>query len=226
MLEHLVASAVRFIIDIISNGGYLGVLFLMALDSAHIPMPSEVVMSFAGYLVSIGRFNFWWAVLAGTIGSTIGAEISYWVGIKGGRPFVEKYGKFVLISRRDIIRADKLFKRFGHSIALFSRIIPVVRTFISMPAGIFKIPFVSFTVYSFIGSFIWSWMLVYVGFYFGENYLTIKDKFRSIDAFIVALGVAAFIFWVIHFIKEEREIKREEKGLAPFQKSKIKKAPR
>lgn len=212
MLGSIIAAIASFISDFISSTGYIGVGALMAFDNANIPIPSEITMSFAGYLVTTARFTYWGAIAAGTIGSIIGSIVSYALGYYGGRPFVIKYGRFVLISKRDLARADQMFAKWGNAIAFFSRLMPILRTFISLPAGITKMSFLQFTVYTAIGSLIWSWLLVQLGVVVGENYETIRDKFHGLDYAVAGLLVVGFVTWVYHFIKEQREISREEKG--------------
>lgn len=209
MLEHILEIVGTFIIDIISRLGYVGIAALMAIDSANIPVPSEITMPFAGYLVTTGRFTFWGAVMAGTIGSTVGSLISYWIGVKGGRAFVEKYGKFVLISKRDLARGDRLFAKWGNAIAFFARVVPVVRTFISLPAGITRMPIMQFTIYTFAGSLLWSWVLVYFGQVVGENYAQVRERFHGIDVVVVILLALLFVAWVVHFIREIRQERKE-----------------
>jgi len=210
MLEHIIEVVGTFIVDVISRSGYLGVGVLMGLDSANIPIPSEIIMPFAGYLVTTGRFVFWGAVMAGTIGSTVGSLVSYWIGAKGGRKFIEKYGKFVLISKRDLERGDRLFKKWGNAIAFLARVTPVVRTFISLPAGITKMPLVQFAVYTFMGSLLWSLLLVYFGQVVGENYAAVRERFHGVDIVVVVLLGLAFIAWVAHFFYELRQEKKEK----------------
>lgn len=212
MLEHIISVVANLITTVIDKSGYLGVGFLMAIDSANIPMPSEIIMPFSGYLVTTGRFVFWLAVTAGTLGSTIGSLFSYWLGAKGGRPFVKKYGQWVMVSKKDLERADRLFARFGNLIALISRVVPVVRTFISLPAGITRMPIWTFTIYTLIGSFVWTWFLVYVGVKVGENYEIIREKFHGIEYVVLGLLVLGFVVWVVHFVKEQREIRQEQKA--------------
>src|SRR3990167_1192551 len=154
MIEHIISTLTNFVISTISTLGYPGVALLMAIESACIPLPSEIIMPFSGFFVATGRFNLWGIALAGGIGNTIGSIITYAIGRYGGRPLLEKYGKYILISHRDIDLSDKFFRSEEALAAFFGRLLPVVRTFISLPAGIAKAAFWQFVVYTFVGSFI------------------------------------------------------------------------
>src|SRR5258707_639857 len=152
MSERIITALAAFIIAVISAGGYAGIVLLMGIESACIPLPSEVIMPFAGYLVHTGRMNLHLAAFAGALGCAVGSVVAYWAGVYGGRPFAVKYGRYVLIRRRDIDRAEAWFTRYGDAAIFFSRLLPVVRTFISLPAGIARMPFGRFVVLSFLGS--------------------------------------------------------------------------
>src|SRR5437764_11057819 len=138
-------SVSAWIVGVIATTGYGGVVLLMAIESACIPLPSEVIMPFSGYLVYTGRFNLWLVALAGAVGCVVGSMVAYWVGRVGGRPLIEKYGKYVLISRRDLDLADRWFARYGEVIVFASRLLPVVRTFIAFPAGVARMNLTRFT---------------------------------------------------------------------------------
>ncbi|MDE0878310.1 MAG: DedA family protein, partial [Sphingomonas bacterium] len=152
MIEKILATLATFAIWVISSGGYLGIAALMAIESACIPLPSEIIMPFAGYLVSTGQFNLYLAATAGAIGCNIGSVVAYEVGKHGGRPFVERYGKYLLIGPDEIDKADRFFERFGPAAVLIGRLLPVIRTFIAFPAGVSRMRYVPFHVYTFIGS--------------------------------------------------------------------------
>ena len=187
----------NFIISVISSGGYAGIALLMALDSCAIPIPSEVTMAFGGYLVHQGRFTLTGIALAGGLGSMLGSIVLYWIGYYGGRPLLERYGKYVLIHHKDIDTADRFFKKYGDASNFFFRMVPVVRTFISFPAGVAKMPVKRFMLYSFAGSFIWSWFLGWVGVKLGQNWSAIHTYFKDIQNFILAgiiILIAAYIY--------------------------------
>ena len=140
---------------------YAGIALLMAIESACIPLPSELIMPFSGYLVSTGDFNIHSASIAGAVGCAIGSAVAYWVGVWGGRPFLERYGRYVLIRRKDLDMADRFFERWGMWAVFISRLLPVIRTFISCSAGISRMPFVPFLILSFVGSVPWCYLLTY-----------------------------------------------------------------
>lgn len=206
MIEKVLAVIGGFIVGVISASGYVGVVVLMAIESANIPLPSEVIMPFAGYLVHTGELNLWLVSLAGGLGCTIGSAFSWWLGKKGGRPLVERYGRYVLLSTHDLDLGEKWFKRWGNSIAFFSRLLPIVRTFISFPAGIAQVPLGRFLVYTFIGSVIWSYFLAYIGLKLGENWEHIEVYWRKFDYVIIALILAGFAWWIWrHFRRREKK---------------------
>lgn len=195
--------------DFISSAGYLGVFVLMLVDSINVPLPSELILGFSGYLVTTGRFSLILAVLAATAGFTAGAAISYWIGLKGGRPIVRRWGKFLLITHRDLARADRLFKRYGNWIAFFSRMIPLLRTFISIPAGVTRMPFGPYIVFSALGSAVWSIVWIYLGKLVGQNYEQLAERFDWVKYVVVAVLAVSIIGWIVHFIIEERQVRRE-----------------
>ena len=207
---HTVLEAIgAWIMHQISAFGYIGVIFLMAIESACIPLPSEVIMPFAGSLTialviggvtQLARFNLWLVGLAGALGCLIGSILAYWVGVWGGRQFILRYGKYVLITKRDLDGADRFFNRYGEAAIFISRLLPVVRTFISLPAGICRMNFGRFCLYTFIGSVPWCLALAWVGRILGENWKVIEKYFRKGDIVIAILIVAAvFLFLYRHF---------------------------
>jgi membrane protein DedA with SNARE-associated domain len=185
-----------FVIWIISSLGYTGIVVAMAIESACIPLPSEVIMPFAGYLVSQGRFSLWGVSLAGAVGCTLGSAVAYAAGAYGGRPFILKYGRYFLISPHELDRADRWFARYGMAATFISRLLPVIRTFISLPAGIARVPFLPFLAYAFLGSLPWSWVLAYVGMLLGEHWDRVGGVLHSLDVVIV-LALAAGMAWFL-----------------------------
>jgi membrane protein DedA with SNARE-associated domain len=189
--------------------GYLGVMVAMAIESAMIPLPSELILPFAGFLVSDSSavepltkagWDFWIVVVVATIGNTIGSLIAYAIGAWGGRPFLEKYGRYLLIRHHEIELADHFFQRYGAATAFFSRLLPIVRTFISFPAGVARMPLGKFIVYSTAGAFIWSILLVQLGVVFGARWTEIRHLLQPFDLLIAVLvigAVALFIWWRI-----------------------------
>jgi membrane protein DedA with SNARE-associated domain len=192
ILEFLAA----FIIAVISSTGYLGIVLLMGIESACIPLPSEVIMPFSGYLVSVGRFRLAWVAVAGALGCNLGSLVAYYVGSVGGRPLVAKYGRYVLITRHDLQMADRFFARYGDWAVFIARLLPVIRTFIALPAGIARMNVVRFHVYTFLGSLPWCWVLAYAGLKLGEHWRDLRYYFHRFDTVIgilIVLGVAWFI---------------------------------
>src|SRR5689334_22345976 len=152
MIAKIITILSGFIVATISTLGYAGVVLLMAVESACIPLPSEVIMPFSGYLVYTGRFNLWAVGVAGALGCVVGSWVAYFVGAYGGRRVIEKYGRYVLISRHDLDLADRWFASYGEVIVFASRLLPVVRTFIAFPAGVARMNLTRFTLYTFLGS--------------------------------------------------------------------------
>ena len=198
-----------FVINIISITGYLGIAFFMTLESAAIPIPSEIIMPFSGFLVWEEELQMVWVILAGAIGNLIGSIILYWVGFYGGRKFLEKYGRYLLISYHDLELADKLFSKYGQAIIFLSRVLPVVRTYISFPAGVAKMDFKKFCLYTFAGSLPWAWVLTYFGMIMGENWARMETYFRKFDLLIGVFTVLFIIWWVRRHIRLQRQYSNE-----------------
>ena len=204
MLENLIGILATWIIATISATGYLGIIALMAIESACIPLPSEIIMPFSGYLVSTGRFNLFFVATAGAIGCNLGSSIAYAVGYYGGRPLVEKWGSYILVSRRDLELADRFFARFGSITVFISRLLPVVRTFIALPAGIACMPLLKFQLYTFIGSWPWCFALAYIGMRLGARWESdpeLRDLFHRFDAVIVAAIFFLVVWYVVRHWK-------------------------
>jgi membrane protein DedA with SNARE-associated domain len=199
MTEKILGVLAAFVIAIISSTGYLGVLLLMAIESACIPLPSEIIMPFAGYLVHTGRFNLYLVATAGALGCNLGSGVAYWVGSHGGRALIEKYGRYVLLRHRDLDRTEYFFHHFGQLTVLLGRMFPVVRTFIALPAGIGKMPLLRFHIYTFIGSWPWCFVLAYAGMKLGQRWDTdprLKHVMHRLDAVIVVCLVIAIAWFV------------------------------
>jgi membrane protein DedA with SNARE-associated domain len=209
-MTHILSLLTNFVIHTISNLGYTGVGLLMAIESACIPLPSEIIAPFAGYLVSTGRFNLFWVSFAGGVGSMVGSWVMYEIGKYGGRPLVERYGKYLLISKHDMDISDNFFSKYGEFSTFIGRLLPVVRTFISLPAGIARVRLVPFLVYSFVGSFIWTYFLAYLGMKLGEHWESLHSKFQKFDVVIVAVILIAVVYWVWRHVKQGREVGRSE----------------
>src|ERR1700741_797272 len=196
-----------FIIATISKMGYMGVVLLMAIESACIPLPSEIIMPFSGYLVSRGEMNLWGVGVAGAVGCVLGSLGAYWVGMYGGPPFIEKYGKYILLSRHDLDIADRWFAKYGEVIVFVSRLLPAIRTFIAFPAGVARMNLTRFLIYTFAGSLPWCLGLAYVGQKLGEQWNkdeTLKSWFHRFD-FLIGIAGALFVaWWVWRHIKDSR----------------------
>jgi membrane protein DedA with SNARE-associated domain len=187
----------RFIIAVISQSGYWGIALLMGIESACIPLPSEVIMPFSGYLVAAGRFKLGWVALAGAAGCNAGSIVAYYVGAVGGRPLVERYGRYVLVTRHDLGMADRFFARYGDWAVFIARLLPVVRTFIALPAGIARMNFWRFNVYTFLGSLPWCWALAYAGVKLGARWTILRQYFHRFDT-ALGLVILAGLVWFIY----------------------------
>lgn len=207
----LVEWGTNLILDWISSLGYSGILFLMALESACMPVPSEIVMPFAGYLVYEGTtsMTFWGIVFFGSLGCTVGSIAAYAVGYYAGRPLILKYGKYILIREKHLITAEKWFERYGDKATFIARLLPVVRTVISLPAGISKMDFKKFVFYSFVGSVPWTLMLAYVGYWLGPNWESVVGVFRGLDVVVVIAAVLVVGYYIMR-LRNDR--KTEDKG--------------
>ena len=190
-----------WIIGVISFLGYGGVILLMAIESANIPLPSEVIMPFSGFLVAQGQLNLWLVALAGAVGCLVGSVFSYFLGAYGGRPLIFRWGKYILISHHDLELADRWFDKYGEITVFFARLLPIVRTFISFAAGIAKMNFWRFCLYTFLGSLSWCLLLAYIGQKLGENWEEIKGYFHGLDWMIVGLIVLLIAWWIWRHVK-------------------------
>ncbi len=204
MTGKLLAALGSFIIGVLSSLGYLGVVLLMAIESACIPLPSELIMPFAGYLVFKGTLTLWGVALAGAAGCVVGSLIAYYVGLWGGRPLVLKYGRYLLISHHDVDLADRWFARHGDITILIGRLLPVVRTFIAFPAGVARMPLLKFLVYTFIGSLVWCWALAWVGQKLGEHWDSLGVYFHRFDEVIGLLIVLGAAWWIWRHLRHLR----------------------
>ena len=197
MISRVIELLSAFVIYVISAGGYAGIVLLMAIESACIPLPSEVIMPFSGYLVFTGRFNLLWVATAGAIGCNVGSLAAYEVGAYGGRRLVEKYGAWILLSERELAWADRFFARYGNAAVFLARLLPVIRTFIALPAGIARMPRGRFHLYTFLGSWPWCFGLAYLGMKAGEHWHYLGEYFHRFDAVIGAVlaVLAVWFFW-------------------------------
>jgi len=193
---------IGFVVDTIDRIGYVGIFFLMVLESCGIPIPSEIIMPFSGFLVAKGRLSFWIVVFVGSLANLVGSIIAYYIGLRG-REFLDKYGKYILIRRHHLDYAERLFLRYGSIIVLLGRNLPVVRTYISFPAGISKMNFKKFSVFTFFGSIPWNIFLTYLGVLMGEHWGTVMEFFERLDLIIIILG-AIVVVYLLFFEAGER----------------------
>ena len=194
----MLANAVIYVIGLI---GYTGVFLLMLVESCGIPMPSEVIMPFSGFQVATGKMTFTMIVLMGAFGNLVGSWLAYWIGLKGGRPFIEKWGKYCLVSKHDLDIADRWFTNYGRLTVFFGRLLPVIRTYISFPAGISRMNFKQFSVYTFLGALPWCALFGWLGIKMGENWDLIRKKLHDFDMSIAALVVIGVVWYVWRHLK-------------------------
>jgi len=196
-LEAILTHLGQFVVYIISSLGYAGVFFAMAIESACIPLPSEIILPFTGYMVFSGHFGFWQAVIAATLGNLFGALVAYYVGVWGGRPFLKKYGRYFFINERELAWTERLFERHGEVTVFVGRILPVVRTFISLPAGIARMNPLKMSTYTVIGAFLWCTLLIFVGQKLGENWDSLKPYFHRADIVVggAIVLVVIYVLW-------------------------------
>ena len=204
MIGKIIEVLSVFIINAISTLDYFGVGLMMAIESACIPLPSEIIMPFSGYLVSTGKFSLWGVSFAGALGCVIGSIIAYWIGYYGGRPMAEKYGKYVLVTKHDLDIADNFFNKYGNAAVFISRLLPVVRTFISLPAGIARMNFWQFVIYTFLGSLPFCLFLAYIGKKLGDNWDTLGVYFHKFD---LAIGVI-IVIGIVWFVKRHLNLRK------------------
>jgi membrane protein DedA with SNARE-associated domain len=205
VLSFIDQVVIPFLTSLYGAVGYVGLAAAMAIESAMVPLPSELILPFAGFLVSdpsateplTGQpWNFWIAVVVATIGNTLGSLVAYAIGLYGGRPFLERYGRYLLIRPHEIEVADEFFRKYGAATVFFGRLLPIVRTFISFPAGVTRMPVGKFILYSTAGALPWSIALVYAGMQLGANWVEIREILRPFDLAIFIGVIAVFLLLV------------------------------
>lgn len=228
MSEKILAFLVHLITRVIEAGGYAGIVVLMGIESACIPLPSEIIMPFAGALTAFhltsagqylapGRFGggndllgLLWVATAGAIGCNLGSVVAYWIGSRGGRPLVERYGRWVLMSHHDLDRMTYFFMKYGSITVLLGRLLPVVRTFIAFPAGIGKMPKLRFHLYTFAGSWPWCFVLAYAGRKLGQSWndpnSSFHEMFHRFHTVVLALLLAGIVWFVWTHVRRSRQI--------------------
>ena len=213
MLTQLTNALTMFITNLYATTGLAGILLAMAIESCCIPLPSELVMPLAGVMLFQGHIlagvnpvlGLVLIALAGSLGCLLGSTVAYWIGYAGGRPLLLRYGRYVLISQHDADRADAFFQRWGSATAFFSRLLPVVRTYISLPAGIARMPFVKFSVFTLLGSFPWCLLLAFAGYKIGQNLSTLGSVFHGLDIVILLVVVILVVLYVWRHIRNDRQ---------------------
>lgn len=208
MLEFLSQT----IIGLIQSTGYAGIFILMTLESALIPIPSEVTMPFSGYLVQQEKLSFWVVITVGALANLVGSLTAYALGYYLEETvilkLISRYGKFILLNESEYLRALRWFRKYGQSVTFFSRLLPAVRTFISLPAGLAKMNIGKFSFYTFMGSFLWSTLLTWIGFYFGANWATLEPYFQKFHIVIVAAFITFILWYLDHKLKIIQKIRK------------------
>ncbi|MFH1367897.1 MAG: DedA family protein [Elusimicrobiota bacterium] len=206
MVEKILGALSLFIIGTINKMGYIGIVFLMGIESACIPLPSEVIMPFSGFLVAQGVFKLWIVALMGAIGCVLGSIVAYYAGLWGGRAWVVKYGKYILVSHHDLDMADRWFNKYGDITVFVCRLLPVVRTFIAFPAGVSKMRMSTFILYTFVGSYLWCYALAWVGLRMGEHWDSLRVYFHKFDIVIgavIVIGAGLYIYRHVKGLKRQ-----------------------
>jgi membrane protein DedA with SNARE-associated domain len=201
MILELFNSIITYITSFISSLGYPGIFSLMVVESAMIPIPSEIIMPFSGFLVATGKLSFFEVILAGSFGNLIGSIITYYAGLKIGRPLIIKYGKYIFFSESHLKFTEKLFERLGDKISFIGRLLPGVRTYVSFPLGIAKANLIKFMVYTLIGSLIWNALLTYAGVRLGSNWQSFHKYSPYLDI-VAVIMIIAFVIWFIYKMKK------------------------
>lgn len=206
-METLLAHLAQFVIGIISLFGYFGVFLAMAIESACIPLPSEIILPFTGYMVFVGRFGLWQATLAATLGNLFGALVAYYLGLWGGRPFIKRFGRYIFIHEQQLSKTEKLFDRHGELTVFIGRLLPVVRTFISLPAGIARMNPVKMAIYTVAGALPWCFMLIVIGQKLGENWNTLKPLFHRLDLVVGIVILLIIGYWIFkHYVTMKKKL--------------------
>jgi len=185
-----------FVVWVISNLGYPGIFFLMVLDSAMIPIPSEIILVFSGYLITSGEFELVSVILMGSLGNLVGSYFTYYVGFKWGRLIILKYGKYILLKEKHLEFTENLFQKYGDKISFGGRLLPAIRTYISLPCGIGKTNFIKFSIYTFLGSVIWNTMFTYIGIHLGNKWEDI-DKYSVYLEILAVCVITGFVIWFV-----------------------------
>lgn len=201
MIFSIFSAISALIIKFIESTGYLGITALMALESANMPIPSEIIMPFSGFIVFSGKLSFWVVVFAGSVGNLFGSILGYMLGYFGGRPFIKKYGKYLLLSEGEVEKSEKWFLKYGMAAVFWGRMLPIIRTFISTPAGIAKMNLKKFCLFTFLGALPWCILLTFAGLKMGQNWQILETYFKKFDIVIAIVILFLIIWWVTKRIK-------------------------
>ncbi|MGC2572051.1 MAG: DedA family protein [Candidatus Nitrosopolaris sp.] len=196
-IHEILGPLVQYTTSFITSLGYVGIFFLMVLESALIPIPSEIIMPFSGFLVSVGKLGLLGVILAGSFGNLVGSVATYYLGLRLGRTAIIRYGKYVFFKKKHLEYTERLFEKYGDKVTFVGRLLPAVRTYISLPAGIGLTNFIKFTVYTFVGSLIWNTLLTYAGLELGSNWRHI-DKYSGYLYTIAIISIIIIIFWIFY----------------------------
>jgi membrane protein DedA with SNARE-associated domain len=210
VLFEIIEPILDFVTFVISNLGYPGVIFLMVLDSAMIPIPSEIILVFSGYLVTTGTFEPISVILAGSFGNVIGSILTYYFGLKFGRLFVLRFGKYFFIKEKHLEYTEKLFQKYGDKISFLGRLLPAIRTYISLPCGIAKMNVFKYSIYTFFGSVIWNTMFTYIGIQLGSNWQDI-DNYSIYLEIVSGCVIVAFVIWFI-----TKTLRKRNSNIKPY----------
>jgi len=203
MIETVIDLLVHFVTTVVGAVGYPGIVLLMALESANIPIPSEAIMPFAGFLVARGDLNLLWVAIAGTLGNWLGSAVSWWIGARYGKPFVHKFGRYVWLNEHHLNQSEQWFKQYGEVSVFVGRFLPIVRTFISLPAGFAKMNFAKFSLYTVLGAFPFCYLLTWIGFKLGERWEEIRQYFHYLDGLVI-IGLLVTLMLVLERRRRKR----------------------
>lgn len=204
-METLITQLGSFVIHIISTFGYGGIFVAMAIESACIPLPSEIILPFTGYMVFMGQFGLWQATLAATLGNLFGAMVAYYVGVWGGRPFLRRYGRYFFFNEEEFAWTERIFAKHGEITVFVGRVLPIVRTFISLPAGIARMNPVKVALYSVLGALPWCLLLIVTGEKLGAKWNALKPLFHRFDLIIGVLVVFGLVYWLWHHFRQRKK---------------------
>lgn len=205
----MLESFAHWIQSVVRDVGYPGVFILIFFESTLVPIPSELVMPFAGYMASQGEFSLPVILLINSVAALLGSSVCYWIGVVGGKPFLHKYGKYFLVRKHDIEKTETFFAKYGKRTILIGRFLPVIRHVISVPAGIARMPLPAFLLQTFLGSTIWGGSLILLGYYVGANWETFATQLKRVDLLVGAILVLALVALGIRFVVRRRRERLE-----------------